>query len=97
MSLEPDVDDNELALDPGATMREAYIAIFCTPGGVMVLRDLLEVSGFLSIFPTGAEPQVLAHQNGTRAVFAHVYAILMSTARGRETIAEAFRPASTKE
>lgn len=76
---------------------EAYQVVFATPGGIRVLRDLMEVSGFLSVFPTGAEPLALAHQNGTRALFAHVYAILMSSHAGREAIAKAFRPASTKE
>lgn len=83
--------------DEAWKLLESYEVTFASPAGIAVLRDLLEVSGFLSIFPTGAEPQVLAHQNGTRAVFAHVYAILMSTQRGREAIAEAFRPASTME
>lgn len=85
------VSDEELKI------LEAYEVVFATPGGIRVLRDLIEVSGFLSVFPTGAEPLTLAHQNGTRALFAHVYAILMSTARGREAIAEALRPAPTKE
>lgn len=83
--------------DEALKLIEAYGVVFATPGGIKVLKDLIEVSGFLSVFPTGAEPQALAHQNGTRAVFAHVYAILMLSQDGREAIAEAFRPASTKE
>lgn len=74
-----------------------YEAVFATASGHKVLRDLLEVSGFLSVFPAGAEPLALAHQNGTRAVFAHVYAILMATPRGREVMAAAFRPAANQE
>lgn len=77
-------------------LAQAYEIAFATPAGIAVLRDLLEVSGFLSIYPGGADAQTLAYHNGTRAVFAQVYAILMSTERGREAMAEAFRPVATR-
>lgn len=81
--------------DPATT--EDYDVVFASQSGIRVLRDLIEFSGFLSVFPTGADHQLLAHQNGTRAVFAQVYAILMSTPRGREAMAEALRPAASQE
>lgn len=85
---------SELDAKEAAELIEAYQAVFTSPAGIKVLRDLLEVSGFMTVFPSGADALTLAHQNGTRAVFAQVYGTLMTTERGREAMAAAFRPAT---
>lgn len=70
----------------------AYIDLFSSANGVMVLRDLAAQTGFMAALPRGADAADLIDHNARRAVFGRLYEILSLTPGGRETLAAALRP-----
>ena len=74
-------------------LADAYEIAFTTPAGVQVLRDLISTTGFLASLPIGANSDLMVDHNAMRRTFGRIYEILMATPRGREAVAEAFRPA----
>lgn len=76
---------------------EAYGIAFGTPAGIQVLRHLAAETGFFAALPAGTDQQVLADHNAARRVFGAIYEILASSPEGREALAVALSPASTKE
>lgn len=86
-----------MASDDGLVLLEAYDLTFCTPAGIAVLRDLSELTGFMSSLPVGASADLLIEHNAGRRFFGRLYEILSLTETGREALAVALSPASTKE
>lgn len=81
--------------DVSKDLAEAYHATFLRPHGQMVLRDLLDVSGFFASLPPGADAGVLADHNARRATVGRLFEILRLTHDGREALAGAMVPAET--
>lgn len=83
--------------DEALKLLEAYDTVFATPAGILILRDLAEQTGFMSSMPVGTSPEVLIEHNAGRRFFGRLYEILSLTEQGREALAVALSPASTKE
>lgn len=86
-----------MASNEGLGLLEAYDLAFSTPAGIAVLRDLAETTGFMSSLPVGAGNDLLIEHNAGRRLFGRLYEILSLTETGREALAVALRPVSTKE
>lgn len=83
---------------PLSDLEKAYQGLFLdNANAVAVLRDLASETGFMASLPAGTDPQVLIDHNARRAVFGRIYEILVLTAQGRATLAEALSPAETED
>lgn len=83
--------------DEAIKLIEAYELAFATPAGILILRDLAAQTGFMASLPPGSAAEVLIEHNAGRRFFGRLYEILSLTQAGREALAVALSPASTKE
>lgn len=76
-------------------LTKAYIGLFTTAFGPVVLRDLMNECGFMASLPPGSDPLILTDHNARRSVFGRIYEILNQHPSGRDALALASRGAET--
>jgi len=74
---------------------EAYAAVFSGRGGLqdaeIVSTDLARWSGFFHVSEPGVDPNILAHMEGRRSVFARILSLTNLPAEAQAALALAVR------